>query len=58
VLHQKGYKTHYARIKNSKGKLKMSQNEFQIWAIEAKQKLDAVRAGELACDEFEKWLKK
>ena len=36
----------------------MSQNEFQIWAIEAKQKLDAVRAGELACDEFEKWLKK
>jgi len=58
MLHQKGYKTHYARIKNSKGKLKMSQNEFQIWAIEAKQKLDAVRAGELACDEFEKWLKR
>lgn len=58
MLHQRAYKTHFARIKNGKGKKRMSQNDFQMWAIEAKQKLDAVRASELPLDEFEKWLKK
>lgn len=58
MLHQRAYKTHFARIKNGKSKKKMSQNEFQMWAIEAKQKLDATRAGQLSIEEIQQWLKK
>jgi len=53
TLYQRAYKTHFARIK----KKRMVQNAFHIWAINAKQKLDAVRAGEFSVDAFEKWLK-
>ena len=53
TLFQRAYKTHFARIK----KKKMTQAEFNIWSIEARQKMTDVREGRLGMDEYEAWLK-
>ncbi len=52
-IYNRAYKTHYARRKTGK----MKECEFMIWAKEAKNNLDKVRAGKLDISEFEKWLK-
>ena len=53
TLYQRAYKTHFARIK----KKKMTQTEFNTWAIEAKQKMGDVREGRLGMTEYAEWLK-
>jgi len=53
TLFQRAYKTHFARIKKGK----MTQAEFNIWSIEAKQKMTDIREGRLGMDEYEAWLK-
>ena len=53
TLYQRAYKTHFARIKKGK----MTAAEFNIWAIEGKQKMAEVREGLLGMDAYAEWLK-
>ncbi len=53
ALYNCAYKTHHARVKNSK----MSMDSFSSWSKEAKERLEKVRSGELDIDVFQKWLK-
>ena len=53
-IYSRAYKTHYARVKKGK----MTQAEFNTWYLEAKDKLELARAGNLDIAEYEKWLKK
>lgn len=50
----KAYNTHRMRVKNKI----MTQDDFEAWHKEAKEKLEKVRAGKLDEDEYAKWLKK
>ncbi len=53
VLYQRAYKTHYARLM----KRKISQNQFNIWSLEAKNRLELVRNGKMDILVFSEWLK-
>ena len=52
-LYNTAYKTHYARYKHET----ITKKKFNSWQLEAKEKLDQVRAGELDISIFQKWLK-
>lgn len=51
-LYTRAYRTRHARIGNGI----MTENEFRSWKKTAKNKLDMVRSGDLALDDFEDWL--
>lgn len=54
----RAYKAHYARMtKPRKKAANMTREAFEAWQREARLKLDEARAGKLASDEFEAWLK-
>jgi hypothetical protein len=53
-IYNRAHKTYSERVKNGA----MTQNEFLVWRMEAKQRLGQVRGGELDIAEFEMWLKK
>ena len=54
----RAYKAHYARMtKPRKKAANMTREAFESWQREARLKLDEARAGKLASDEFEAWLK-
>lgn len=53
-IYNRAYKTHHARIRNGK----MKEHNFSLWRLEAKEKLERVRSGELELADFKKWLKK
>lgn len=53
-IYNRAYKTHYARVRNGK----MTKAEFNTWYIEAKEKLEQARAGNLDVSEYQKWLRK
>jgi len=52
-IYNRAYKTHYARKTNGL----MTPEQFEIWRDEAKDKLEAVRSGDLNIEEYERWLK-
>jgi hypothetical protein len=54
MIYNRAYKTHSKRVKNGA----MTQDEFLVWRMEAKQRLGQVRGGEFDIAEFEMWLKK
>ena len=52
-LYRKSYKTHYARVQRGQ----MSEDAFEIWKIQAQEKRDQAKAGELDMYDYEEWLK-
>ncbi|MBQ9064739.1 MAG: hypothetical protein IJ123_04770 [Blautia sp.] len=52
-LYRKSYKTHYARVQRGQ----MSGDAFEIWKIQAQEKRDQTKAGELDMYDYEEWLK-
>jgi hypothetical protein len=55
-MHNRSYKTRYARVKRAKNKT-IALNVFDAWSKEARNKLEHVRSGELDLAAFEIWLK-
>lgn len=55
-IYKRAYNTHFARKQRVSGAMKHDQ--FDIWVTEAKERLEKVRAGGMAIQDFEKWLKK
>jgi hypothetical protein len=53
-LYIRAYKTHYARIYSGK----ITQDEFNSWSLEAKNRLEDVRANKLSIEDYKSWLKK
>ena len=53
-LYNRAYKTHFARIKYNR----MTKEEFQEWAEEAREKRDKVSAGKMSLEKYQEWLKK
>lgn len=53
VLYQRAYKTHYARFM----KQKINQNQFNIWSLDAKNRLELVRNGKMDILDYAEWLK-
>jgi len=51
-LYQRAYKTRFARIKAKR----MTKEAFVVWGEEARAYRDKVMAGEMALEEFEKWI--
>ncbi|HBL83298.1 MAG: hypothetical protein A2Y17_10220 [Clostridiales bacterium GWF2_38_85] len=52
--YNRAYKTHFARIKYKK----MTKEDFQAWAEEARKFRDETTAGKMSLDEYEDWLKR
>ena len=52
-LYQRAYKTRFARIKAKR----MTREAFAVWGEQARVYRDKVMAGEMALEEFERWLK-
>lgn len=53
-IYNRAYKTHHARVRKGT----MSKENFQLWCIEAKERMERARAGELDIAQFQEWLKK
>lgn len=53
-IYNRAYKTHHARVRKGT----MSKENFQLWCIEAKERMERARAGELDIAQFQKWVKK
>jgi len=53
-LYNRAYKTHFARIKYRK----ITREEFQTWAKQAREFRDKVLMGEMDLEEFRQWLKR
>ena len=52
-LYQRVYKTRFARIKAKR----LTKEAFVIWGEEARAYRDRVMRGEMALEEFERWLR-
>lgn len=54
LIYNRAYKTHHARVRKGT----MSKEDFRLWCVEAKERMERARAGELDIAQFQKWLKK
>jgi hypothetical protein len=52
-LYRRAYKTRHARVVNKR----MTENDFEIWKKDAKEKIDNIKDNILSYEDFENWIK-